>query len=111
MSLLIDIHCHLDHAKFSDLDKNIDNAKKAGVKLILTNGVNPETNRIALNLAKKYDIVQAALGIYPINQLTKEIKEGAYPLKLEKSILKPDSVRETDRFSLRVHFLYKYQVE
>ena len=81
MGLLIDIHCHLDHPKFNDLDKVIENAKKAGVKVILTNGINPETNRKTLEIAKKYDIVKAALGIYPINQLKKEIEEGNYPLK------------------------------
>lgn len=80
MELLIDIHCHLDHVRFNDLDKVIENAKKAGVKVILTNGINPETNRKSLELAKKYDIVKAAMGIYPIHQLKKEIEEGNYPL-------------------------------
>ncbi|MBU0615569.1 MAG: TatD family hydrolase [Nanoarchaeota archaeon] len=80
--MYIDIHCHLDHPEFKDrLEKVIQDAKKAGVKLILTNGINPETNRITLELAKKYDIVKPALGIYPINQLKKEIEEGNYPLK------------------------------
>jgi len=84
MSLFIDIHCHLDHPKFDDLGKVIENAKKAGLKIILTNGINPETNRKTLEIAKKYDIVKAALGIYPVNQLVKEIKEGNYPIKIEK---------------------------
>lgn len=73
MSLLIDIHCHLDHPRFTDLDKVMENAKKVGVKVILTDGINPETNRKTLEIAKRYDIVKAALGIYPINQLKKEI--------------------------------------
>jgi len=65
--MLIDIHSHLDHCYFKDdIDKVIDNAKKAEVKVILTAGINPETNRKALALAKKYDIVKACLGIYPI---------------------------------------------
>ena len=65
--MLIDIHSHLDHCYFKDdLDKVIDNAKKANVKVILTAGINPEKNRESLEIAKKYDIVKACLGIYPI---------------------------------------------
>src|SRR3989338_2126914 len=84
MGLLIDIHCHLDHPKFNDLGKVIENARKSGLKILLTNGINPETNRKALEIAKKYDIVKAALGIYPVSQLAREIKEGNYPIKLEE---------------------------
>ncbi len=64
--MLIDIHCHLDHDYFNDLDKVIANAKGAGLKVILTAGINLETNRKVLELAEKYDIVKASLGIYPI---------------------------------------------
>ena len=76
--MLIDIHCHLDHCYFKDdLDKVIDNAKKANVKIILTAGINPEKNRISLEIAKKYDIVKACLGIYPIqnNNDNEKIKQ------------------------------------
>ena len=65
--MLIDIHSHLDHYYFKDdLDNVIENARKAGVKVILTAGINPETNRKALEIARKHDIVKACLGIYPI---------------------------------------------
>ena len=84
MSLFIDIHCHLDHPRFDDLDNVVENAKKTGVKIILTNGINPETNRKTLEISRKYDIVKAALGIYPIIQLQKEIEEGNYPIKQEE---------------------------
>jgi TatD DNase family protein len=83
--MLIDIHCHLDHCYFKDdLDKVIDNAKKAGLKIILTAGINPETNRKALELAEKYDIVKPCLGIYPPKTLQKEIDSHEYPLKENK---------------------------
>jgi len=65
--MLIDIHSHLDHCYFKDdLDKVINNSKKANVKVILTAGINPEKNKESLEIAKKYDIVKACLGIYPI---------------------------------------------
>jgi len=66
MDLLIDIHSHLDHCYFNDdRAKVVENAKKAGVKAILTAGMDYESNEKALNLASKYDIVKACIGIYP----------------------------------------------
>ncbi len=78
--MLIDIHSHLDHSYFKeDIGKVIENAKQADVKIILTAGINPETNRKALELSKKYDIVKPCLGIYPIQALQKEIESGEFP--------------------------------
>lgn len=73
---LIDIHAHLDHARFKeDLDKVIERAGKAGVKAIITSGVNSRTNRLILEIQKKYpDIVRVSFGIYPLDALAKEIE-------------------------------------
>jgi len=80
--MLIDIHTHLDHAYFDkDRNKVVENAEKENVKVILTAGINPETNRKTLELAKKYEIVKASLGIYPVQTLKKEIEEAGEPLK------------------------------
>ena len=82
MKLLIDAHSHLDHPLLiSKIDEIIHRARDAGLKHIITNGINPETNRKTLEIAKKYDIVKAALGIYPIHLLRKDIEDGSYPLK------------------------------
>lgn len=78
MNLLIDIHCHLDHPQFNDVDRIVENAEKAGLTVILTNGVNPGTNRKALELAR-FRIVKAALGIYP-----KQLEIGDYPSRTNK---------------------------
>ena len=70
MPLLIDIHAHLDHLQFEkDLDEVIDRARKAGIKKIITNGIDQITNRKTLKLSKKYDIVEPALGIFPPDAL------------------------------------------
>ncbi|MBW2983826.1 TatD family hydrolase [Candidatus Woesearchaeota archaeon] len=72
--ILVDIHAHLDHAKFkNNLDKVVENARKAGVKAIITSGVNAATNKIALQLQEKYDIVKASFGLYPIDALAHEL--------------------------------------
>jgi len=64
--MLVDVHAHLDDKSFSDdLDEVIERARKAGVKVIITNGLNPESNRKCLELAKSFDIVKCCLGLYP----------------------------------------------
>ncbi|MDD5253894.1 MAG: TatD family hydrolase [Candidatus Nanoarchaeia archaeon] len=68
--MLVDVHCHLDFKDFNnDRDKVIEESKRAGVLKIITAGVNQETNEKALELSKKYDIVEASLGLYPIDLL------------------------------------------
>ena len=75
--MLIDIHSHLDHPLiYKKIDEIITNAKNAGVRHIITNGIDPSTNRICLELSKKYDIVKCGMGIYPRSLLKKEVEEG-----------------------------------
>lgn len=77
--MLIDVHAHLHHCKFdSDRDEVVERAKEAGVKVIINNGLNPSSNRKSLELAKKYDIVKAALGIFPYEILTEELKKKGW---------------------------------
>jgi TatD DNase family protein len=71
--MLVDVHCHLDFEGLNErISEVVDNAKKFGVKSIITSGVNPETNRLALEYASKYDIVNASFGLYPIDALERE---------------------------------------
>lgn len=80
--MIVDVHAHLDHNwMIKDLDEIINRAKIAGVKIIITNGINKETNRISLELAKKYDIVKAALGIYPPDALSREGEESGFKIE------------------------------
>ncbi len=68
--MLVDVHAHLDFKEFEeDLDKVIENAEKSGVSHIITSGVNHEANKKALEIAKKYKIVHASLGLYPLDIL------------------------------------------
>ncbi len=82
--ILVDVHTHLDHPYLAkDIDAIIKRAENVGIKKIITNGITPETNRKSLELAKKYDTVFVALGIYPIDALTREISSDEYPIKKE----------------------------
>ncbi len=88
--MLVDVHAHLDHQfLFSQLDAVIDRAKKAGVKYILTSGVNVTSNRNALEISRKYpDIVKFSAGLYPIDLLGNVNVEGlprqAEPIDMEE---------------------------
>lgn len=67
---LIDVHCHLNHADFAkDLPEVLKRAEQAGIKVILCSGVNPPSNKEVLELARKYPVIKASLGIYPIDAL------------------------------------------
>ena len=84
MNLLVDVHTHLDHPLLiNKIDEIIYRAKNAGLKQIITNGINPETNRKCLELSKKYDIVNCAMGLYPRSALKKEIEIENIQLKVD----------------------------
>ncbi|MEK6959625.1 MAG: TatD family hydrolase [Nanoarchaeota archaeon] len=68
--LLVDVHAHLDHDKFKpDFDIMLAQAKAAGVKAIITNGVNPASNEGLIALSKKDPIIKVAMGLYPLDAL------------------------------------------
>lgn len=77
--MLYDIHCHLNHADFSnDISQVIERAKNAGVKRIICSGTNSITNDKILQIAKNYpDIVRCSLGIYPLDLLGVREAEGS----------------------------------
>lgn len=63
---LVDVHAHFTYKNFNkDIDKVIKNMKSAGVSKVISNGLSFEDNKNVLKLSKKYDIVDAALGLYP----------------------------------------------
>lgn len=70
--MIIDIHCHLDHPHYKkDLSNIIQVSKEKGI-IIVTNGVDFETNKFSLDLAKKNSNILAALGLYPEDALDRE---------------------------------------
>ncbi|MFT4304885.1 MAG: TatD family hydrolase, partial [Candidatus Woesearchaeota archaeon] len=65
MPKFIDIHCHLDMCE--NLDEIILNCKEKNV-IILSNGIDINSNRKQIELKEKYNI-KIALGLYPIDAL------------------------------------------
>ena len=63
---LFDTHCHLDDEQFdADRDGVVARARQAGVARIITVGVTAQSSRQCLELAGRYDLVSAAVGIQP----------------------------------------------
>jgi TatD DNase family protein len=72
--MFIDLHCHLDHHLLNrHVADIVGRAKVAGLKCIVTSGLHPESNRMALELCRTYPIVRASLGLYPIDALQREM--------------------------------------
>ncbi len=73
----VDVHCHLDDPRYADdLDNVIERAKEAGAVAIISSGVNPESNRRVLELSKKYNIVRASFGLYPLDSIADKAEVG-----------------------------------
>ncbi len=71
----VDVHCHLDFQRiYEKLDEVMEKAKKNDV-LIVTTGVNSVSNRLTLEIGQKFGM-KVALGIYPMDALDREAKEG-----------------------------------
>jgi len=76
--LLVDVHAHLDlegYEIYGGIDKLLDECVHNGVKAIISNGTEIESNRKILEIAKRHSIVKVALGIYPTHCL-EMIEEG-----------------------------------
>ncbi|NKC15622.1 MAG: hypothetical protein GKR94_26525 [Gammaproteobacteria bacterium] len=66
--MYVDIHTHLTHERFAhDVDAVVARARTAGLGAIMVNGLEPVSNRAILELAKTHDIVEPALGLYPVD--------------------------------------------
>ena len=64
--MLVDTHCHLYFDSYeADLEEVLDRARQAGVKRILTPGIDLESSRAAVDLADRIEEIYTAIGIHP----------------------------------------------
>lgn len=69
--MLIDTHCHLDFKDFDkDRDEVIDRAVKSGVEKIINVASSVNGARRSVELAAKYDMIYASVGIHPHDAAT-----------------------------------------
>jgi len=73
--LLIDSHAHIDLPEFNkDRDQVLERARQRGVRVVINVGLDAESSRKSLAMAKKYDDVFVAVGFHPHEAA--KMKEG-----------------------------------
>jgi TatD DNase family protein len=73
--MFVDAHCHMDSV---DVEKNVENAKKAGVHAIISASSNLTNCKKNLELQKKFSSIHACIGIHPqdtTKMSTEELKK------------------------------------
>jgi len=78
--MLVDSHCHLDHARYTD-DRTevIERARNAGVRTMLTIGTRLERFDHVLQLARSHADVWCSVGVHP-HDAEREPLDGPGPL-------------------------------
>lgn len=70
-AMLVDAHCHLDDAQFTDdLEQVVARAQDAGMRAIISAGASLESNRVAVALADRFSPIYATVGIHPEHAAT-----------------------------------------
>ena len=88
--MFIDTHAHLDFPEFkTEVSAILGRAKEAGVGRVLNPGVDIDTSRHALDMARKYPEVFAAVGFHPhcANDLDIESKGKLISLTAHEKVL------------------------
>lgn len=63
----VDAHCHLFARQFNGRLQEVVNAgRDAGLEFAIINGLEPKSNRITLDMCKRYPEYLPAIGIYPL---------------------------------------------
>ena len=63
--MFIDTHCHLEKKYYDDIDKIIEDNRKAGIDKIIVSGCEKEEIKEVLEYAEKYEDVYLTLGFHP----------------------------------------------
>jgi TatD DNase family protein len=88
---LIDVHCHLEGEKFAkDFNDVLVRAHESGVRAVFCSGINPETNRKVMSLAKEHSIIKACFGLYPVDAVLSNFPE-----------VMDDEIRKMDAFDYK----------
>ena len=71
----VDVHAHLIHERFAGEEKEVaTRAKEAGLRYIIVNGLEPQSNDATMALCEEFDHLLPALGIYPLDAIGPEIE-------------------------------------
>ena len=99
--MLFDSHAHLDARRFDDdRDKVIERAKENGISYIMNPGADFESSVKSVELASKYDIIYAAVGVHPHDAKTMD----EMMLQLLKGMTKKPKVMAIGEIGLDFHY-------
>lgn len=87
--MLIDSHCHVLSSEYDNIDEIISNCRKNKIEKLIVNGYDIKSSIEAVDLASKYDIVYAAVGIGPedvLNIKTEDILKIESLVKSKKVV-------------------------
>ncbi|PAB58070.1 TatD family hydrolase [Anaeromicrobium sediminis] len=99
--MLFDSHAHLNDSRFDkDRDQIIKRAKEEGVKYILNPGADFASSVASINLAEKYDMIYAAVGVHPHD--AKDMDETT--ITLLKGLSKKKKVVAIGEIGLDYHY-------
>lgn len=102
--IITDDHAHLEMDVYGDLDDFVNDQKDNDVKYIITQGIDLSSSKKALELSKKYDIVLAALGIYPPDTLAKDLETDSEVLGTNS---KPEDLMSKDKLKDALKWIEK----
>jgi len=99
--MLFDSHAHIDDKRFdNDRDQVIERAREAGVKYIMNPGADFESSGRAVELAQKYDLIYAAVGIHPHDANSMD----DMMLQLIKAMARKNKVKAIGEIGLDFHY-------
>jgi TatD DNase family protein len=87
---LFDVHAHLTSPRFhGEVDAVLSRARDAGVTTIISNGLNQDDNERVLALAERSELVQPALGLYPVDAVLPEMMRAGVDYPREDAVVRP----------------------
>lgn len=99
--MLFDSHTHLDDRRFDDdRDQVIKRALERGVELMMNPGADLASSKRAVELAKKYDMIYAAVGVHPHD--AKDVDQMV--LEMIEQLAKEDKVKAIGEIGLDYHY-------
>ena len=100
---MFDTHCHLNFSAFEGiLEKVISEAKNEGAAKFVVPGTDVETSKKAVEIAKKYEEVFAAVGIHPhhiyeVKSQKAKVKSCNLKLKINELIKKIENLLKEEK--------------
>lgn len=88
--MLIDSHVHLDDKKFDgDREILIENLRNNNVELVINIGADLETSIASVDLADKYGVIYAAVGVHPhsASEVNTQVMEKLRELAQNKKVI------------------------